>query len=253
MNTDSAVRPVRLPVVWNDSSGVSEKQFRLRQSFQSARPISGRPCGPEVLEHVVERALAGARTACALFFGLVVEGHLLVEDREVAGLLDVGGGARDQPQRVVVEAAADVVVAALGERLVLVVGAAVGRTAWRRCRGCAPGRAPAPGARSRAGPGWSRGSPCRGRCPVSKYEAERDMLKVTMHWYGFQMLTMRSSRSSPRLDLVLREHVRPVVAQLGERRVHLLGGREARRSSPRAGSLLTTPGFSHFSSTGFST
>ena len=33
--------------------------------------------------------------------------------------------------------------------------------------------------------------------PVSKYEAERDMLNVTMHWYGFQMLTMRSSRSSP--------------------------------------------------------
>ena len=33
--------------------------------------------------------------------------------------------------------------------------------------------------------------------PVSKYEAERDMLKVTMHWYGFQMLTMRSRRGSP--------------------------------------------------------
>ena len=27
--------------------------------------------------------------------------------------------------------------------------------------------------------------------PVSKYEALRDMLNVTMHWYGFQMLTMR--------------------------------------------------------------
>ncbi len=32
--------------------------------------------------------------------------------------------------------------------------------------------------------------------PVSKYEAERDMLYVTMHWYWFQMLTMRSSFSS---------------------------------------------------------
>ncbi len=32
--------------------------------------------------------------------------------------------------------------------------------------------------------------------PDSKYEALRDMLKVTMHWYGFQMLTMRSSFSS---------------------------------------------------------
>ena len=33
--------------------------------------------------------------------------------------------------------------------------------------------------------------------PVSKYEALRDMLKVTMHWYGFQMLIIRSTRGSP--------------------------------------------------------
>lgn len=32
--------------------------------------------------------------------------------------------------------------------------------------------------------------------PVSKYDAERDMLNVTMHWYWFQMLTIRSSFSS---------------------------------------------------------
>ena len=48
MKTDSAVRPVRLPVVWNDSPGLSEKQFRFRQSFQSARPMSGRPWGPRL-------------------------------------------------------------------------------------------------------------------------------------------------------------------------------------------------------------
>ena len=46
MNTDSATPPSRWAVVWNDSPGVSEKQFRFRQSFQSARPISGSPCGP---------------------------------------------------------------------------------------------------------------------------------------------------------------------------------------------------------------
>jgi hypothetical protein len=46
MNTDSAVPSVVLAVVWNDSPGVPEKQLRFRQSFQSARPISGRPCGP---------------------------------------------------------------------------------------------------------------------------------------------------------------------------------------------------------------
>ena len=46
MNTDSATLPSLFVVVWNDWPGVSEKQFRFRQSFQSARPMSGRPCGP---------------------------------------------------------------------------------------------------------------------------------------------------------------------------------------------------------------
>lgn len=46
MNTDSATPPAWFSVVWNDSPGSVEKQLRLRQSFQSARPISGRPCGP---------------------------------------------------------------------------------------------------------------------------------------------------------------------------------------------------------------
>ena len=162
MNTDSATPPSRFSVVWNDSPGVSEKQFRLRQSFQSARPISGSPCGPRRSSVYAKRALAGARTA-ALGAGLVVVRHRLVEDARVAGLLDVGGHAQDQPQRVVVEAGADVVVAALGERLVLVVGAAVGELR----RGDVEDALARPLRdhvhEARAGPGSSRGSPCRGR------------------------------------------------------------------------------------------
>jgi hypothetical protein len=46
MNTDSAMPPARFSVIWNGSPGVLEKQFRFRQSFQSARPMSGRLCGP---------------------------------------------------------------------------------------------------------------------------------------------------------------------------------------------------------------
>ena len=56
---------------------------------------------------------------------VAVIGHHLVQYGLVARLLDVGGHAEDQPQRVVVEAGADVVVALLGQRLVLVVGGAV--------------------------------------------------------------------------------------------------------------------------------
>ena len=41
MKTDSATGPSDGPVVWKLSPGSSEKQFRFRQSFQSARPMSG--------------------------------------------------------------------------------------------------------------------------------------------------------------------------------------------------------------------
>ena len=59
--------------------------------------------------------------------------------------------------------------------------------------------------RARSGTRWTKPSrswfesrkPMPRPMPVSKKEALRDMLKVTMHWYGFQMLTIRSSRSSP--------------------------------------------------------
>ena len=33
--------------------------------------------------------------------------------------------------------------------------------------------------------------------PDSNMDAERDRLKVTMHWYGFQVLTIRSTCGSP--------------------------------------------------------
>ena len=123
MKTDLATVPSpRFSVVWKDSPGVSEKQLRLRQSFQSARPISGRPCGPSAqriaqaaLQVIVERLLA-ARP--------VLVDHRLVQDRHVARFLQVGGHAQDQPQRVVVEAAAYGIVAALSQRLILVKSAA---------------------------------------------------------------------------------------------------------------------------------
>jgi len=44
--TDSALESFTSPAVWKDSLGSVEKQFRLRQSFQSAWPMRGSPCGP---------------------------------------------------------------------------------------------------------------------------------------------------------------------------------------------------------------
>ena len=57
---------------------------------------------------------------------VVVKGNGLMQDGGVAGFPDIGGGAEDQPQGIVVESAAHVKVAAPGERLVLVIGAAIG-------------------------------------------------------------------------------------------------------------------------------
>lgn len=57
--------------------------------------------------------------------GCVVPRHGLGENREVARFLDVVHRAEYQPHRIVVESAADVVVAPAGEGLVLVVAPAV--------------------------------------------------------------------------------------------------------------------------------
>ena len=77
----------------------------------------------EAFERVIEAA-AQVFVERLLGAGLVLELHRLVEDAPVAGFLEVGRDAEDEPVRVVVEAAADVVVAALGERLILVERAA---------------------------------------------------------------------------------------------------------------------------------
>ena len=56
----------------------------------------------------------------------VVEGDGLIQDTEVSRFLDVCHRTEDKPHGVIVEAAADVVVAAFGQRLVLVVASSVG-------------------------------------------------------------------------------------------------------------------------------
>ena len=57
--------------------------------------------------------------------GVVIKGHLLLQNGPVAGLPQVGSSTGNEPQRVIVEAGADIPVAFFGQGLVLVVGAAV--------------------------------------------------------------------------------------------------------------------------------
>ena len=58
--------------------------------------------------------------------GIVVKIDHLVEDREIARFAQIGGRSGDEPERIVVEAGADIRVAALGQRLILMIRAAVG-------------------------------------------------------------------------------------------------------------------------------
>jgi len=120
MKTDSATPPGRFGAVWKDWPGSSEKTLRFRQSFQSARPMSGRPCGPSR-----SRVKSMHRRRWSWSGVHVIPGHGLVQDRDVAGLLDVGHDGEHEPRRIVVKPAADVVVPALREWLVLVIGAAI--------------------------------------------------------------------------------------------------------------------------------
>ena len=52
--------------------------------------------------------------------------------------------------------------------------------------------------------------------PDSNSEAERDRLNVTMHWYAFQMLTIRSRCSLPVSTWSAPSELVPPVAELGE-------------------------------------
>lgn len=47
--------------------------------------------------------------------GVVIKGYLFFQNRPVAGLPQVGGGTGNEPQRVIVEAGADIAVAFLGQ------------------------------------------------------------------------------------------------------------------------------------------
>ena len=62
---------------------------------------------------------------------VIVEGHLLLQNGEVAGFPQIGIGTGHQPQGVVVEAGAHGQVALLGQGLVLMVGGAVGELGGR--------------------------------------------------------------------------------------------------------------------------
>ncbi len=82
------------------------------------------PVRTEVLHYMVE---TDAQVLHQRHFaaGLIVPRHKLVKDGEVTRFADICRSAEDEPHRIVVEASAYIVVATLGERLILMVTTAV--------------------------------------------------------------------------------------------------------------------------------
>ena len=56
---------------------------------------------------------------------IIIEGHGLIQNRDISGLADISADSRDEPERIIVEAAADVGIPLLGEGLILMIGASV--------------------------------------------------------------------------------------------------------------------------------
>ena len=79
---------------------------------------------PEIVHHMVERYPQMLEKG-HLRAGFIVKRNHLIEYGEVPRLLEVGNRTEDQPHRVVVESASDIVVATLAKRLVLMVAATV--------------------------------------------------------------------------------------------------------------------------------
>ena len=88
--------------------------------------------------------------------------------------------------------------------------------------------------------------------PLSKNDAERDMLNVTMHWYWFQMLTMRSSFALPVEQVKTpRSESQCALSAANARSTFAAVSNFARMAC--AGFLLITPLRSHLSFSGSST
>src|SRR5208283_1351971 len=88
-------------------------------------PDERQAMGTETIERVAKTALQ-MLVERRFGAGCIVIGHWLIQDAPVSSLFDIGADSDNEPVRIIVKAAADIVIAALGERLILVISAAGG-------------------------------------------------------------------------------------------------------------------------------
>ena len=78
----------------------------------------------KVLYHMVERDTQ-VFEQCHFRTRLIVPWHHFVEYREIASLFDISYSTKDKPAGVVIETTTDIIVATLGQWLVLVIAATI--------------------------------------------------------------------------------------------------------------------------------
>src|ERR1035437_7227970 len=89
-------------------------------------PDERQAMGTETIERVAEAALQ-MLVERRFGAGRIVIGHTLIQDAPISSLFDIGVYSDNEPVGIIVKAAADIVIAAPGERLILVIRAARGQ------------------------------------------------------------------------------------------------------------------------------
>ena len=181
MKTLSATGPRWGPVVWKALSGSCGEAIQIQAVIPVGAADLGQSVGSPVVGRIPEPPAEVLHQGCLV--GVTgIKGTHFIQDAEVAGLLDIGGGRRDQPEGVIVIKAADGI-APRGEGLIPVISASVLELGIGDINDTLSRPSPGSGGQNQGDPGRNHGIPFP--FPVRSHNSWRPWLtqKVTMHRY----------------------------------------------------------------------
>ena len=158
---------------------------------------------------------------------LIIPRHKFVEDAEVASLLYISNSSEDEPHRVVVETATDVVVSSFCERLILMIAATIGElsrsnvddaltgTAWHLMHEAHKVLVRIAEAHSTSDAALEE------RCRTREVERNHALILIPDVDHAVETLVAR-------LNGIFVEQLVPLCSQLGESLVYSLNSRESR-------------------------
>ena len=156
MKTLSATGPSLGPVVLEALSGSCGEAVQIQAVVPVGAADLGQSVGSPVVGCIPEAPAEVLHQG--RFVGVTgIKGTHFIQNTEVSGLLDIGGGRRDQPEGVIIKAAADAGVAPLGEGLILVISASVLELGIGNINDTPLSPSPGSGGQNQGGPGRDRG------------------------------------------------------------------------------------------------